>query len=41
MLFPPPESLVRLLVGTPCLLQVAQRSKGEAAQPSEHAEVFW
>jgi hypothetical protein len=24
MLFPPPESLVRLLVGTPCLLQVAQ-----------------
>ena len=41
MLFLPPESLARLHVGAPCLLQVAHRSTREASRPPEHAEAFW
>jgi hypothetical protein len=41
MLFLPPESLARLRVGAPCLLQVANRSTREASRPSEHEEAFW
>lgn len=41
MLFLPPESRVRLHVGAPCLLQVANRSTREAARPPEHEEAFW
>ena len=41
MLFLPPESLARLRIGAPCLLQVAHRSTREASRPPEHAEAFW
>ena len=41
MLFLPPESLARLRVGTPCLLQVVNRSTEEASRPLEPAEAFW
>ena len=41
MLFLPPESLARLRVGAPCLLQVANRSTREATRPPEPAEAFW
>jgi hypothetical protein len=41
MLFLPPESLARLQVGAPCLLQVVNRSTREASQPPEHDEAFW
>ena len=41
MLFLPPESLARLRVGTPCLLQVALQATRESAQPPEHEEAFW
>ena len=41
MLFLPPESLARLQVGAPCLLQVVNRSTREASQPPERDEAFW
>jgi hypothetical protein len=41
MLFLPPESLARLRVGTPCLLQVALQSMRESAQPPEREGAFW
>ena len=41
MLFLPPESLARLHVGAPCLLQVANRSTREASRSPEHEEAFW
>jgi len=41
MAFLPPESLARLRVGTPCLLQVVNRSTEEASRPLEPAEAFW
>jgi hypothetical protein len=41
MVFLPPESLARLRVGMPCLLQVVNRSPQEPPRPSEHAEAFW
>jgi hypothetical protein len=41
MLFLPPESLARLQVGAPCLLQVTNRSTWEASRPPEPAEAFW
>ena len=41
MLFLPPESLARLHVGAPCLLQVANRSTREASRPPEPEEAFW
>jgi hypothetical protein len=41
MLFLPPESLARLQVGAPCLLQVVNRSTREASRPPEHNEAFW
>ena len=41
MLFLPPESLARLHVGTPCLLQVANHSTREPSRPAEHGEAFW
>jgi len=41
MLFLPPESLARLRVGAPCLLQVANRSTRDASRPPEPEEAFW
>ena len=41
LLFLPPESLARLRVGTPCLLQVALQAMRESAQPPEREEAFW
>jgi hypothetical protein len=41
MLFLPPESLARLQVGAPCLLQVTNRSTRELSRPPEHEEAFW
>jgi hypothetical protein len=41
MLFLPPESLARLHVGAPCLLQVANRSPQETARSPEAGEAFW
>ena len=41
MLFLDPASLARLRVGTPCLLQVVNRSPQETPRPSEHEEAFW
>jgi hypothetical protein len=41
MLFFPPDALAHLRVGTPCLLQVAQRSMREASRPPEHEEALW
>ena len=41
MLFLPPESLARLRLGAPCLLQVTNRSTREASRPPEHEEAFW
>jgi len=41
LLFLPPESLARLRVGTPCLLQVALQSMRESAQPPEREGAFW
>jgi hypothetical protein len=41
LLFLPPESLARLRVGTPCLLQVANRSTRETSRPPEPEEAFW
>ena len=41
MLFLPPESLARLRVGTPCLLQVVNRSPQEPPRPSAQEEAFW
>jgi len=41
MLFLPPESLTRLQVGAPCLLQVANRSTRDTSRPPEHEEAFW
>ena len=41
MLFLPPASRAHLHVGTPCLLQVTNRSTREAAPPPEHEEAFW
>ena len=41
MLFLPPESLVRLRVGTPCLLQVAVQSMRESLQLPERDGAFW
>jgi hypothetical protein len=41
MLFLPPESLARLRIGAPCLLQVANRSMREAARSPEPEEAFW
>ena len=41
MLFLPPESLARLRVGTPCLLQVAVQSMREALQLPERDGAFW
>jgi len=40
-LFLPPESLARLRIGTPCLLQVALQSMRDSAPPPERAGVFW
>ena len=36
-----PETLARMQVGDPCLLQVAQRSTREPARPPEREEAFW
>ena len=41
MLFLPPESLARLRVGTPCLLQVAVQSMRESLQLPERDSAFW
>ena len=41
LLFLPPESLARLRVGTPCLLQVALQSMRASAQPPEREGAFW
>ena len=41
MLFLDPVSFARLHVGTPCLLQVANRSTRDPSQPPEHEEAFW
>jgi len=41
MLFLPPESLARLHVSAPCLLQVVNRSTRDASQPPEREEAFW
>src|SRR6266704_335246 len=41
LLFLPPESLARLRVGTPCLLQVALQAMRESAQPPEREGAFW
>ena len=41
LLFLPPESLARLRVGTPCLLQVAVQSMREALQLPERDGAFW
>ena len=41
MLFLPPESLARLRVGTPCLLQVAVQSMRESLQLPERDGAFW
>jgi hypothetical protein len=41
MLFLDPESLVRLHVGTPCLLQVANKSTRDTARPPEYEGAFW
>ena len=41
MLFLPSESLARLRVGAPCLLQVANRSTPDSAPSPEHDEAFW
>jgi hypothetical protein len=41
LLFLPPESLARLYVGAPCLLQVAPRSPRDTARASEPVEAFW
>jgi hypothetical protein len=41
MLFLPPESLARLRVGTPCLLQVANGSTQDTSRPPEHEGAFW
>ena len=41
MLFLPPESLARLRVGAPCLLQVANRSTRAPSRPAEPGEAFW
>jgi len=41
MLFLPAESLARLRVGTPCLLQVANRSTRDSSPSPEPAEAFW
>jgi hypothetical protein len=41
MLFLPPESLARLRVGAPCLLQVANRPTREVSRSPEHEEAFW
>ena len=40
-LFLPPESLARLRIGTPCLLQVALQSMRDSAPPPEREGVFW
>lgn len=41
MLFLPPESLARLQVGTPCLLQVTNGSTRDTSRPPEHEGAFW
>jgi hypothetical protein len=41
MLFLDPASLAHLHVGTPCLLQVANRSTRDPARPPEHEGAFW
>jgi hypothetical protein len=41
MLFLPPESVARLQVGAPCLLQVMNHSTRERSRPPEHEEAFW
>jgi hypothetical protein len=41
MLLLDPASLARLHVGTPCLLQVANKATRDTARPSEHEGAFW
>jgi hypothetical protein len=41
MLFLPPESLARLQVGTPCLLQVTNGLTRDTSRPPEHEGAFW
>jgi hypothetical protein len=41
LLFLPPESLARLQVGVPCLLQVTNGLTREASRPPEPEEAFW
>ena len=41
MLFLDPESLARVHVGTPCLLQVANKATRDTARPPEHEGAFW
>jgi len=41
MLFLDPESLARVHVGTPCLLQVANKATRDTARPPEREEAFW
>ena len=41
MLFLDPASLVRLHVGTPCLLQVANGARQDTSRPPEHEGTFW
>jgi hypothetical protein len=41
MLFLDPTSLMRLRVGAPCLLQVANGATRDASPPPEHEGAFW
>jgi hypothetical protein len=41
MLFLNPASLMRLRVGAPCLLQVANAATRDTTRPPEHEGAFW
>jgi hypothetical protein len=41
MLFLAPASLMRLRVGAPCLLQVANRAMRDTSRPPEPEGAFW